>query len=313
MDTSALVCYFNGEFVPLAEARVGVMTHALNYGTGCFEGIRAYWNPAHGQLYGFRVREHYERLQRSARTLMITLPHGVAELCELTAELLRRNRFETDVYIRPLAYHASEVVGVRLHDLQSGFVIYAVPFGDYIPTTGIRAMTSSWRRIDDNAAPPRAKITGAYVNSAFAKTEAALNGFDEAIMLTHDGHVSEGSAENIFVVIDGELITPPPSENILVGITRNTVITLARDLLGLTVRERPIDRSELYGADEVLLCGTGAQIVPVREIDHRPVGTGEVGPIAAALARHYMDVVRGENPRYRSWLMPVYEPALSNR
>ena len=251
--------YFNGAFIPLADARIWIMTHAFNYGTACFEGIRAYWNAELRQLYTFRLRDHIERLRRSSRLLMIDVPHSVDELCELTQELLRVNRFETDVYVRPLAYKASEVVGVRLHGLEDGFLIFAVPFGDYIEATGgIRAMVSSWRRIDDNA--------------ALAKSESVLNGFDEAIMLTDDGHVCEGSAENIFLVAGGKLITPPVSDNILARITRSTVIQLAQDGLNLVVRERRVDRSELYGADEVFLCGTGAQIIPVAEIDHRPIG-----------------------------------------
>ena len=309
-----LECYFNGAFVPLQDAKIGVMTHAFNYGTGCFEGIRAYWNADEGQLYAFRLPEHFDRLRRSAHTLMISLPHDRDALCEITTELLRRNRFECDVYVRPLAYMASELIGVRLHNLDQGFVIYAVPFGDYIETAGgIRAMTSSWRRIDDNAAPARAKLTGIYVNSAFAKTEAVLNGVDEAIMLTDDGHVSEGSAENLFAVIAGELVTPPPSDNILVGITRDTVIRLAGDRLGMEVRQRSIDRSELYGADEVFLCGTGAQIVPIREIDRRAIGAGQVGPIASAISRAYMDVVHGRDGRYREWLSSVYHHEPSKR
>ncbi|MBX6342891.1 MAG: branched-chain amino acid transaminase [Thermomicrobiaceae bacterium] len=306
-SNESVVCYFNGSFVPLREAKVGVMTHAFNYGTGCFEGIRAYWSAEQGELYVFRMREHYERLRRSAHVLLMDLPHPVDELCQITLELLHRNQFQTDVYIRPLVYKASEVIGVRLHDLETGFVIYAVPFGDYIEAAGgSRTMVSSWRRIDDNAAPARAKLTGIYVNSAFAKSEAALNGFDEAIMLTDDGHVSEGSAENLFIVVDGQVVTPPTSENILVGITRDTVIRLAREELGLPVLERSIDRSELYGADEIFLCGTGAQIVPVVEVDRRRIADGEIGPVTRRLNDLYMDVVHGRSERYREWLAPVY-------
>ena len=308
------ICYFNGAFIPLADARIGIMTHAFNYGTACFEGIRAYWNAELRQLYTFRLRDHIERLRRSSRLLMIDLPHSVDELCELTQDLLRVNRFETDAYVRPLAYKASEVVGVRLHGLEDGFLIFTVPFGDYIEATGgIRAMVSSWRRIDDNAAPSRAKLTGTYVNAALAKSEAVLNGFDEVIMLTDDGHVCEGSAENIFLVAGGKLITPPVSDNILVGITRSTVIQLARDDLNLVVRERRVDRSELYGADEVFLCGTGAQIIPVAEIDHRPIGDGGVGPLTASIAGCYNDVVRGAENRYHSWLSAVYKQEPSRR
>ncbi len=270
------ICYFNGAFIPLANATIGIMTHAFNYGTACFEGIRAYWNAEERQLYTFRIRDHFERLRRSSGLLLID--------------------------------------GVRLHDLDAGFAIFAVPFGDYIKVSGgIRAMVSSWRRIDDNAASSRAKLTGTYVDAAPAKSEAVLNGFDEAIMLTDDGHVCEGSAENIFLVSGGELITPLVSDNILVGITRSTVIQLARDDLNLVVRERRVDRSELYSADEVFLCGTGAQIIPVAEIDHRPIGNGEVGPVSAHIARCYNHVVHGAESRYHSWLSAVYQQEPSRR
>ncbi|HET9016317.1 MAG TPA: branched-chain amino acid transaminase [Thermomicrobiaceae bacterium] len=304
---SQVVCYFNGSFVPLQDAKVGVMTHAFNYGTACFEGIRAYWNADERQLYAFRLADHFDRLRRSAHMLMIELPHDRDTLCEITRDLLERNAFEGDVYVRPLAYLSSEMIGVRLHNVEHGFVIYAVPFGDYIETGGIRAITSSWRRIDDNAAPARAKLTGIYVNSAFAKTEAFLNGADEAIMLTDDGHVSEGSAENLFALVAGELVTPPPTDNILLGITRDTVIRLAEDRLGMQVCQRSIDRSELYGADELFLCGTGAQIVPITQLDHRAIGGGRVGPVTTAISRGYMDVVHGRDGRYQEWLTPVYQ------
>jgi branched-chain amino acid aminotransferase len=305
-----LICYFNGEFMPLMDAKVGVMTHAFNYGTGCFEGIRAYWEPSQNELYVFRLREHLERLQRSARVLMIDLPHSVDELSAIARELLQRNGFQTDVYLRPLTYKSDEIIGVRLHNLSAGFVMYTVPFGDYIENEGgIRVGVGSWRRIDDNAAPARAKLTGIYVNSALAKTEAALNGYDESIMLTDDGHVSEGSAENIFLVVNGQLITPAAADNILMGITRDSIIEMSRDLLGLDVVERTIDRSELYGADEVFLCGTGAQVIPVIEIDHRPVADGTMGPITRQIMDGYMDIVHGRNPRYAHWLTPVYRMA----
>lgn len=307
MSQSELVCFFQGRFMPFADAKVSVMTHALNYGTGCFEGIRGYWNVAHQQLYLLKMEAHYERLHRSCKTLRIKLPYSVQELCDLTVELVRRNRYREDVYVRPLAFKSKEMIGVRLHDVEDAFCIYTDPMGNYIETGGIRCGVSSWRRIGDNMIPPAAKVTGLYVNSALAKTEALENGYDEAIMLTETGHVSEGSAENIFLVIGGQLVTPARSENILVGITRQAVIDLARDELGLEVVERQVARSELYTADEVFLCGTGAQVSPVIEIDHRPIGTGTVGPISRRLQELYFDAVRGHNPKYRSWLRPVYE------
>ncbi len=301
------ICYFRGGFVPLSEAKVSIMTHAFMYGTGCFEGIRGYWNDEEGQLFVFRMPEHYVRFKASQKVLMFSLPHTVEELCDITLELLRRNNFREDVYIRPAAYKASETIGVKLHGLEEALAILAVPFGKYVEIERpLRVCTSSWQRIDDNAMPARSKITGAYVNSAFAKSEALLNGFDEAIMLTYDGHVSEGSAENIFLVVDGKLVTPPVCENILVGITRATVMELASKELGLETVERKIDRTELYIADEIFLVGTGAQIAPVGEVDHRPVGNGEIGPVTRRLQEVYFDVVRGKHPSYRHWCTAVY-------
>ncbi len=298
--------FLNGEYVRADQARVGVMTHALSYGTGCFEGIRGYWSDQRQDVFVFRAREHFERLHRSCRITHIKLPYTVDELVDISVELVRRNQFRENVYIRPFAYKADEIIGVRLHDLEDHFTMYCVAMGDYVSTSGLRCGVSSWRRVDDNMIPARAKIAGAYVNSAFAKTEAQLNGFDEAIMLTAEGHVSEGSAENIFLVANGELITPPASENILLGVTRDTVIQLARRELDRITRERVIDRTELYGADEIFLTGTGAQIAPVIEVDHRPIGSGTIGPVAGALQRLYGEVVRGHRPEYEQWCQPVY-------
>ncbi len=298
--------FLNGKFLRADEAHVGVMTHGLSYGTGCFEGIRAYWNADQEELYVFRLREHFERMERSCRIMNIRFPMTTDEAVETTLELIRRNNLRENCYIRPFAYKADEIIGVRLHDLEDHFTMYALPMGDYIATTGLRCGVSSWRRVDDNMIPARAKISGAYVNSAFAKTEAQQNGFDEAIMLTAEGHVSEGSAENIFLYINGELVTPPPSENILLGITRDSVMELARRELGLTVRERVIDRTELYCADEIFLTGTGAQIAPVISVDHRPVGKGEIGPVAGEVQQLYAAITRGKRAEYAPWLSPVY-------
>ena len=305
--TTELWAFFRGEFVPLREANVNVMTHGFNYGTAVFEGIRAYWNADEEQLFGLELVPHYERIHRSARLLMMEVRQSPEELAEITVELLRRDGLREDVYLRPIVYKSSESIGVRLHNLDSDITIFGVPFGQYIDTEGgIRAQVSSWRRTDDNAIPARAKITGAYVNGAFAKSEAQLNGYDEAIVLTADGHVSEGSAENLFMVKDGVLLTPPITDNILEGITRGRFIQIARDDLGREVSIRSIDRTELYTADEVFLCGTGAQISPVVEIDRRTVGTGRPGPLTRELAQIYFDAVRGKVPAYRSWLTPVY-------
>jgi branched-chain amino acid aminotransferase len=310
-ERSDMVVFLNGEIIPADQARVGVMTHAISYGTGCFEGIRGYYNPTADEVYVFRAREHYERLHRSCRILNMKLRWSVDELIEITSELIRRNGFHENCYIRPFAYKSDEIIGVRLNDLVDHFAIYAVPMGDYVSTTGLRCSVSSWRRVDDNAIPARAKISGAYVNSAFAKTEALTNGFDEAIMLTSEGHVSEGSAENIFLLMGSEFVTPPPSENILVGITRDTVIQLARREMDRITRERVVDRTELYVADEILLTGTGAQIAPVIAVDHRPIGTGKIGPVGSEMQRIYAEVVRGMRPEYMDWLTPVYGPVKS--
>jgi branched-chain amino acid aminotransferase len=299
--------FFKGQIVPIEDAKISIMTHAFNYGTGCFEGIRAYWNEDEKQLFVFQLIEHYERFLRSSRILLMNLPFTAERLAEITVELIRKEGYREDTYIRPLAFKSDEIIGVRLHNLHDEVAIFATPFGRYIESEeGVRASVSSWRRIDDNSVPARAKITGAYINSAFAKTEAALNGFDEAIVLTHEGHVSEGSAENLFVVRNGALITPPVTENILEGITRKVIIELARQDLGLEVIERSIDRTELYAAEEIFLCGTGVQIAAVAQVDHRTIGTGQIGPIVKRLRDLYFQVVRGQVPKYRAWCTPVY-------
>lgn len=304
MEPSA---FFKGKIVPLAEAKISVMTHALHYGTACFEGIRGNWNEEARQMYLFRVREHYERLHQSCRIIKINLLYPVEELCRLTVELVEKNGYTEDVYVRPVAYKSSEQIGVRLHNLEDDFFVFVVPFGNYLDVSkGIKCCTSSWRRIDDNVIPARAKITGLYINSALAKTEAFENGYDEAIMLTQDGHVSEGSGENVFIVTGGKLITPPVYDNILQGITRDTVVKLARQEFGLETVERSIDRSELYIADECFLTGTAAHVTPVIEIDHRKIGAGQIGLITRKLQDGYFDIVRGKNSKYKSWCTPAY-------
>jgi branched-chain amino acid aminotransferase len=263
-----------------------------------------------GELFLFRLAEHYERLHRSCRVLMINLPYSVAELTEITIEMLRRNGWQEDAYLRPLAFKSSEVIGVKLHGLEDGFTLFGVPFGDYVDTNRpLRIRTSSWQRIDDNAAPARAKVTGIYANSALAKSEANLDGYDEALMLTADGHVSEGSGENIFMVQNGVLVTPPVSDNILVGITRATIMELAEREFGIQTIERSIDRSELLVADEVFMCGTGAQVAAIGEIDRRSIGDGGMGSLTRRVQDLYFDVVRGKVDRYRHWCTPVYVAA----
>ena len=298
--------FFKGQIVPIEDAKISIMTHGFNYGTGCFEGIRAYWNPIEEQLYIFKLLEHYERFLRSSRILLMNLPFTAQRLAEITVELVRLEGYREDTYIRPIAYKADQGIGVKLHGLSDQVAIFATPFGRYMDTETAHAGVSSWRRVDDNCVPARAKITGAYINSALAKTEAVLNGYDEAIVLTQDGHVSEGSAENIFIVRDGVLVTPPITDNILEGITRKVMLDLAREELGLQVMERSIDRTELYVADEALFCGTGVQVVAITQVDHRPVGTGTLGPIVKALRELYFEVVRGKVRKYRRWCTPVY-------
>lgn len=308
------VAFLKGEYVPLAEATVSVMTHAFNYGTGTFEGVRGYWNAAEEQMYLFRVRDHFERLHNSARILALDLPYSVDELETICLEILRRSRFREDVYIRPIVYKAGLGIGVSMTGVEDAFVMFAQPMGNYVDIDrGIRCCVSSWRRNGDNAIPPRAKVTGAYINSALAKHEALVNGYDEAIMLTEGGNVCEGSAENIFIIKNRTLITPPVSDGVLEGITRATLMEIAHAELGVPAVERTIQRTELYTADEIFLCGTGAQVSPVVEVDRRAVGSGSIGPLTLALQHSYFDVVRGVSRAYGAWLRPVYEQAAPER
>ena len=299
--------YFHKQFVPLSEAKIGIMTHCLHYGTAIFEGIRGNWNSQQKQIYLFRLKEHYQRLHNGCRLLKINLGYTIDELCQITVELVERCGFQENLYVRPLAYKSSESLGVRLHDLDDDFLVFAIPWGPYLDIDKARCVVSSWRRPDDNVIPPQAKITGLYINNALAKTEAISNGFDEAIMLTSDGYVSEGSGENIFLVIDGKLVTPASYNSILMGITRDTVIELAQNELGIETIERQIDRSELYIAEECFFTGTAAHITPIGEIDHRKIGNGETGEITKRLQEIYFDVLQGNNPKYLEWCTPAYK------
>jgi len=301
--------YFHKQFVPLSEAKIGIMTHSLHYGTAVFEGIRGNWNPDQKQIYLFRLKEHYERLRNGCHVLKIDLPHSIDEFCQITVELAERCGFHEDIYVRPVAYKSSESLGVRLHDLDSDFFVFIIPWGPYLDVDKARCSISSWRRPDDNVIPPQIKVSGIYINNAFAKTEAVENGFDEAIMLSSDGYVCEGSGENIFLVIDGKLVTPPCYNSILPGITRDTVIKLAQNELGLATIERQIDRSELYTADECFFTGTAANITPIAEVDHRKIGNNEIGEITKRLQKIYFDVIRGNHPKYLDWCTPVYKKA----
>ena len=301
--------FFQGHIVPYSEARVGVLVHTLNYGTGAFAGIRGYWNEDAQELYVFRPRDHYRRFMDSAKLLCMELPYTEEDLTRTTIELLRMENYRTDSYVRPLAYFSDEIIGVRLHGLQAEVSIVAIPFGSYVRSEeDLHASVSSWRRVDDNVIPARGKIVGSYVNSAFAKTDAQRSGYDEAVVLNQDGHVSEGSAMNLFIIRNGVAVTPPITDNILEGITRRTVIILIEQELGIEVAERPIDRSEIYLAEEAFFCGTGVQMAAITQVDKRPIGGGIMGPITAQLRRLYFDVVRGRAPKYFDWCVPVYQP-----
>ncbi|UCD54481.1 MAG: branched-chain amino acid transaminase [Dehalococcoidia bacterium] len=299
--------YFHKQFVPLSEAKIGIMTHCLHYGTAIFEGIRGNWNSEQKQLYLFRLKEHYQRMLRGCRLLNIDLPHTLDELCQITVEMAERCGFKEDTYIRPLAYKGSQALGLRLHGLEDNFLVFAIPWGPYLDMDKARCMVSSWRRPADNMIPPQAKITGLYINNSLAKTEAVSSGFDEAIMLAPDGYVSEGTGENIFLVIDGKLVTPASYNSILTGITRDTVIKLAQNELGIETIERAVDRNELYMAKECFFTGTAAHITPIAEIDHRNIDDGEVGELTKKLQQIYFDVIRGNNPEYLEWCTPVYK------
>ena len=299
------VAYFEGGYVPLAEAKISVLTHSFMYGTAVFEGIRAYWNPEQGVLYGLKLREHMERIRRNAAMLLMNDLPAIDELVRIVVETTRRNGFREDAYIRPCVYKSGQSIGVRLHKLPHDLLVVALPFGNYVDTdSGLRVMTSTWRRNADDALPARGKIVGGYVNMAFQKTEAELNGFDEALVLTADGHASEASAANLFVVRDGILLTPPVTDDILEGVTRRAVIELA-EVLGIPYEVRSIDRSEIYVADEMFLCGTGVQLAPVTELDHRSIAGGAIGPITKQLHEGYYAAVRGRDSRFAHWLTPI--------
>ena len=305
------ISYFNGDFVAHEQARVPITSHVVNYGTGCFEGIRAYWNADQEQLFVTLLGEHIDRLLRSARILNLDFDGGRDQLCEMVLELLRRNGYRENCYVRPMIYKDEETIKVTLAGLHTALAAYCMPMGDYLDIDrGLRLTVSSWQRIDDNAIPARAKVIGSYVNAALASDDARRKGFDEALMLTGDGHLAEASSCNVFFVAGNEIITTDASDDILVGITRGVILTLAGEL-GCTVRESRVDRSQLLAADEVFLVGTGVQVAPVSEVDGRLIGDGKPGELTMSLQRRYLDVVRGDVPEHAEWRTPVYdvEPA----
>jgi branched-chain amino acid aminotransferase len=315
VELGELVVYHRGAFMPYREATLGLLTHALQYGTGCFEGIRGFWNDEAEELYVFEPAAHYKRLRRSGNLLLMDLPLGDEELTEITLELCRRNGFRGDVYIRPLLFKSEEFFGVRLDDVGHELSIVAFPNSKYLDTDeGLRLCVSSWRRVDDNATPARAKITGSYVNVALAKSEARMNGFDDAIVLSDDGHVSEASAANLFVLRDGVATTPDLSQNLLEGVTRALVSRYLNEERGIAVESRAIDRTELYSADEIVICGTGVGIAWVKSIDHRTIGEGTMGPVATGLRAYYDDVTRARVAPAGIDARPVYAvPLLAGR
>ena len=301
------LAFFRGEVVPVSKAKVSIMTHALHYGTAVFEGIRGNWNEKQGKIFIFRLREHYERMLQGCRIMMMDLPYSADELCEITVNLVQQCGYTEDLYIRPIAYKSEELVAnLKLHKLSSDFAIIAVPFGAYIETDGaIKCCTSSWRRLEDTNIPPRVKISGTYVNSILAKTEADLAGFDEAILLNQNGTVSEGTGENLFMVSNGVIYTPPLGDNNLTGITRDSVFHLAKNELGLDIVERHLYRSELYLADELFLTGTAAHVTPVGSVDNRPIGDGAIGLTTRSIQDLYADVIKGNNSDYLHWCTGV--------
>jgi branched-chain amino acid aminotransferase len=301
--------YFQKQVIPLAEAKIGIMTHAFNYGTGVFEGIRGNWNEANQTVYLFKVQDHIKRLRMSAKICRINISETDEELEALIVQVVEKSGIREDQYVRPLAYKSSEAIGVRVHDLDDDLLIFAAPFGPYLDIdAGARVQTSTWRRVDDMSIPARAKTTAGYLNSALAKTEAMQNGFDEAILLNMDGHVAEGSGENIAIVRNGRIITPARSDNVLEGLTMATVLGLAQSEFGIEVESRTIDRSELYVADEVFMTGTAAHVTPILEVDRRPVANGDVGPISKQMQSLYFDIIYGRNPKYLSWCTAVPMP-----
>lgn len=300
--------YMDGTYIEKDKATIPIMTHGFLYGTSIFEGIRAYYNEEEKQMYAFRVPEHFERLQRSAKIMHMNVKDSVEDLCKITKTLLQKNNYHEDAYIRPTLYKSAQKIGTHMLNNPDSLLIFSTPMGDYVDISkGLNVCVSNWRRTSDNAIPPRAKVGGAYANAALIATDSRLAGFDDAIALSENGEVTEGSAMNLFLVMDGKLVTTQTTDNILKGITRDTLITLAQEIMEIEVVERVIDRTELYIADEAFYAGTGAQVSPIVRIDNRDLGDGKVGPISKELQKLYFDVVKGRVPKYKKWCMPIYD------
>lgn len=297
--------FFQGKIVPLEKAKVSIMTNALQYGTGFFGGIRGYYHKKEGYLSLFRLEDHYKRFLSSAKILGCAFPYSQKELVQITLDLVKKNKPKTNAYFRPFSYVGNTELGPNFANVTLDFALYMIPLEEYMPLgKGLSLVVSNWQRISDNAIPSRGKISGGYVNSALARKEATDGGFDEAIMLNKYGRVAEGSAENLFIVRDEKIITPSLSEGVLEGITRRSIIKIAQDL-GIETIERPIERSELYVADEVFLTGTGCQVAWVEQIDKRKIADGKIGPVAAQLKDKFFKVVTGEDEQYEAWCTKV--------
>ena len=297
--------FFQGKIVPLVDAKISVMTNGFQYGTGYFAGIRGYYSQKEKSLSIFRLDDHYKRFLGSANILGCKLPYTKEELKKITLDLVKKNKPKTNAYFRPFAYVGNTELGPNLANITLDFALYMIPLEEYMPLgKGLSLIVSAWQRISDNSIPSRGKISGGYVNSALARKEATDGGYDEAIMLNKFGRVAEGSAENLFIVRNGTLITPDLSEGILEGITRRSVLQIAQDMEIPTV-ERPIERSELYIADEVFLTGTGCQVAWVEKIDKRTIGEGKIGPISSKLRERFFKVVKGEDQQYIDWCTKI--------
>jgi branched-chain amino acid aminotransferase len=298
--------YLSGKFVSPAQAKISIMTHAFNYGTAVFEGIRAYWNAEQKELYVFRLQDHFKRMEKNCKVLNLSLPRQWEGMFQITLELLRKNKVRGNTYIRPICFQARLGIGPKFGG-KSDFAMYLLPLTSRLDSDrAMRILVSSYRRIYRSMIPPGAKINGSYVNSFLAGQEALKKGFDDAILLNLDGTVAEATGMNIFLVKKNQLITPPGSANILAGITRDCVIKLARRELGLLVQEKNISVAELKSADEVFLTGTGAEIAPVGLIDKKIINRRKIGPVTRMLSDLYHQIVLGEMAKYHRWLTPVY-------
>ncbi len=305
MDEMNRTVFINGTYVPWDDATVHISTHALHYGTAVFEGIRAYYNDTKKQSFIVKLHEHVARLYRNMRVLRLTLPLDRAAFAAAIVEVVRKNAFAEDVYVRPIVFWGAGGVGVYPYGRLNEYAVYVEPMGNYFGDVDVlKVCVSSWARVSDNALPPTGKFAGAYVNSVLAKIEAIHNGYDEAIFLTKDGFVSEGSGENIFLVRRGTVLTPPASDDILEGITRNAIMTLCSDH-DIPVIERRISRSELYSADELFFTGTAGEVAPIASVDGITIGEGAIGPVTQQLQERYSRAARGDDERYAEWVTPV--------